>query len=115
MGEQIVPELKNTKDDIGQMECICRFCGARKWEKETSSMCWNSGKVSLPQLPDHPLLLKELLTKDTDEAKLFRKHTRIFNNALTLSSLQVQIKKKDGGFTPSVIFEGKVCQTHFTL
>ena len=60
--------------------------------------------------PNPPLILQELLTKDTDEGKLFRKNTRSLNNALTLSSLQVRIKHFDSGFAPSVIFEGKVCQ-----
>ena len=110
VGEQIVPELKDTEDTIGEMNIICKFCDARKWKKETPTLCCNSGKVILDAFPDPPSLLQELLTKDSDDGNLFRKNTRTFNNALTLSSLQVRIKRFDNGFTPSVIFEGKVCQ-----
>ena len=77
---------------------------------ETPSMCCNSGKVDLDPFPDPPKLIKDLLTEDTDQGKLFRKNTRPLNNALTLSSLQVRVKTFFGGFAPSVIFEGKVCQ-----
>ena len=109
-GVQIVPELQDTKEKIGAMTTICKFCGARKWAKETPSMCCNSGKVVLDSFPDPPKLLKELLIADTSEARLFRNNARPLNNALTLSSLQVRTKTFDSGFAPNIIFEGKVCQ-----
>ena len=73
-------------------------------------MCCNSGKVVLPNFPDPPEFLKKLLTEHSEEGKVFRKHSRIFNNALALSSLAVNIKKFSGGFAPCVVFEGKVSQ-----
>ena len=109
-GVQIVPELQDTKEKIGAMTTICKFCGARKWAKETPSMCCNSGKVVLDSFPDPPKLLKELLIADTSEARLFRNNARPLNNALTLSSLQVRTKTFDSGFAPNIIFEGKFCQ-----
>ena len=110
LAEQIVPELKYTKDSIGEMNSVCKFCDARKWKDESPTLCCNSGKVILPLFPDPPDLLKELLTSKSEEGRLFRKNTRTFNNALALSSLKVNVKKFTGGFAPSVIFEGKVCQ-----
>ena len=92
------------------MNSKCKFCSAKKWEKETASLCCNSGKVVLDNFPDPPPLLKNLLIKDTEEAKIFRKNTRPLHNALTLSSLQVHVRTFDSGFAPNVIFEGKVCQ-----
>ena len=110
LAEQIVPELKYTKDSIGEMNIVCKFCKARKWKDESPTLCCNSGKVILPLFPDPPEMLKELLTSKSEEGKLFRKNTRTLNNALALSSLIVNVKKFSGGFAPSVIFEGKVCQ-----
>ena len=79
-------------------------------EDEAPTVCCNTGKVILPTFPDPPELLKKLLTENTEEGKLFRKHSRPLNNALALSSLKVNIKKFTGGFAPCVIFEGKVSQ-----
>ena len=110
LGEQIVPELLTTKDSIGDMNIVCEFCNARKWKGESATLCCNSGKVILPLFPAPPDLLKELLTNNTEEAKLFRKNARTFNNALALSSVKVNIKKFTGGFAPCVVFEGKVHQ-----
>ena len=110
IGKQIVPELNESADKLGDMNSKCKFCSAKKWEKETASLCCNSGKVVLDNFPDPPPLLKNLLIKDTEEAKIFRKNTRPLNNALTLSSLQVHVRTFDSGFAPNVIFEGKVCQ-----
>ena len=109
-GEQIVPMLEDTEEKLGRMKEGCDFCGAKKWKKETPSLCCNGGKISLDPFPDPPDLLKQLLIEDSENGRLFRKNTRSFNNALTLSSLQVRLKSFDNGFAPSVIFEGKVCQ-----
>ena len=109
-GLQIVPELKDTDDKIGAMNIICKFCAAKKWKNETPSMCCNGGKVSLDEFPDPPSPLKDFLTKETAEGKLFRNNTRPLNNALALSSLQVGVKNFASGFVPNVIFEGKVHQ-----
>ena len=43
-GEQMVPELFNTDDSIMKMDNICKYCKARKWGKETASICCNKGK-----------------------------------------------------------------------
>ena len=110
VGAQIVPELRDTDDKIGAMDDICKFCGARKWPAETPSICCNSGKIELDPFPEPPLYLKELLTKDTVEGKLFRNHTRPLNNAITLSSLQVRKKKFDSDFAPNIIYDRRVCQ-----
>ena len=46
---------------------------------------------------------------DTPKAKLFRANCRSINNAVCLSSLAVQDKNKNArGFSPSVIFQGRV-------
>ena len=109
-GEQIVPELKDSKENIGSMKIPCDKCGALKWKNETSTVCCNNGKVNLPAFPNPPQYLRQLWTADTAEARLFREHSRSFNNALALSSIKVTERKFTGNYKPSVVFEGKVCQ-----
>ena len=106
--EQLVPELKDSNDKIGVMNNICAECGALKWKSETSTVCCNGGKVSLTPFPDPPAYLKQLWTADTIEARLFREQSRPFNNALALSSIKVNERKFSDGFTPNVVFQGKV-------
>ena len=114
-GEQMVPELISTEASIGAMETICEFCNARKWGKETASICCNGGKVSLDVFPPPPKLIQDLLIGDSVEARLFRENTRSFNNGLALSSVVVQERKFSNGYNPSVIFEGKVSQMYGPL
>ena len=109
-GEQLVLELKDTENSIGSMDVVCTFCQARKWKSETPTHCCNNGKVDLPRFPDPPEIIQKLLKDENVESKLFRENTRIFNNALALSSIQVNEKRFRNGYCPSVIFEGKVTQ-----
>ena len=97
------------------MDVICKFCGAKKWKNETASLCCNSGKVELTPYPSPPVFIKNLLTENSTEAKLFRENSRSFNNALALSSIRVNEKKFSNGYNPSVIFEGKVQQLYGPL
>ena len=64
----------------------------------------------LTRFPNPPEFIQKLLTDDNVESKLFRENARSFNNALALSSIQVNEKRFSNGYTPSVIFEGKVTQ-----
>jgi hypothetical protein len=109
-GEQIVKQMIDTKTNLGPMNKVCSFCNARKWSKETPSQCCNGGKVVLDVFPDPPKIVQSLLTSETVEARLYRENIRCFNNALALSSLKVDERKFKNGYSPSVIFEGKVSQ-----
>ena len=109
-GDQIVPELKDSENKLGSMNVICDHCKARKWKSETASLCCNGGKVKLDLFPDPPQIIKNLLTTNSPEANLFKENTRSFNNALALSSVRVNEKRFKNGYSPSVIFEGKVTQ-----
>ena len=110
-GKQIVPELEHTPENIGRMSSnCCEYCKAKKWKNEPPTVCCSKGKVQLPLFPDPPKMITNLLKADTVEGKLFRQNTRTFNNALALSSLQVQVRSFAGGYTPCIVFEGKVCQ-----
>ena len=109
-GVSIIQELKDTKDSIGDMEIRCKSCQALKWKGETPITCCNGGKVKLEPFPTPPELLQALWVEGTREAQLFRKYSRSFANALSLSSIKVNERKFVGGFTPNIIFEGKVMQ-----
>ena len=114
-GEQIVLELKDSKENIGSMEHICPNCSAMKWKTETSTLCCSNGKVFLASFPPPPAYLETLWTADTAEARIFREHARSFNNALALSSIRVADRKFEGSYNPSVIYEGKVHQMYGPL
>ena len=109
-GTHTVPDLKDSFDTIGKMEHPCPDCGAIKFKKETSSNCCQNGKVILPALPDPPETLQKLWNENTPEANLFRKHCRSINNAVCLTSIKVKERTFEGGYNPSVIFQGKVMQ-----
>ena len=94
-------------DAIGPMDVRCDDCGARKFKGESDGFCCGSGKVQLSVFPRPPEELMELWTSQEPVPRLFRSHTRELNNALCLSSIQVN-EKRFGSFTPSVIFQGKV-------
>ena len=69
----------------------------------------------MESFPNPPEYLRKLWTADTAEARLFREHSRPFNNALALSSIKVEERKFDNNYSPSVIFEGKVSQIYGPL
>ena len=108
-GELHVAELQDSPDTIGEMKDNCEYCGAIKFKKETSSLCCLNGKVALPHFPEPPEELRKLWFEETPEAKVFRKHTRVINNAVCLSSVSVH-ERTFTNFNPSVIFQGRVVQ-----
>ena len=103
-----VPDLKDTVDTIGKMDIVCQFCSALKFKKETGSTCCSNGKVYLDPLPKPPDEINKLWHEDTPEGRLFRQHARSINNAVCLTSIKGKQRTFPGGFTPNVVYEGKV-------
>ena len=103
-----VNKLENTVDAIGTMTVKCTFCGALKFQKEKSrtTTCCSEGKVDLMPFPRPPEELMNLWMGDDSKSRLFRAHSRQFNNAVCISSLQVR-ERDPGGFNPSVVFQGR--------
>ena len=56
--------------------------------------------------PKQPQKILDLWTEDSSKAKVFRENARTINNAVCLTSLKTSERRS--GFTPSVIFQGKV-------
>ena len=53
-GSYVVNDLKNTDDNIGDMDNVCQYCNALKFKKETTSTCCGNGKVLLDPFPVPP-------------------------------------------------------------
>ena len=107
-GTHPVLDLAETDDSIGKMDKICQDCGAFKFEKETGSTCCNNGKVRLNPFHRPPDQINKLWHDDTVEGRLFRQNARVINNAVCLTSIKVRVRNFAGGFTPCVVFQGKV-------
>ncbi|KAI0750069.1 hypothetical protein C8Q80DRAFT_1314819 [Daedaleopsis nitida] len=114
--------------DLGRMNISCPSCGALHWlaERLTKSSrehprfgtCCNSGKVSLPPLPNPPPLLQNLLTGNDTQCKEFRTNIRRYNAAFAFTSLGVRIDDElnQTGHAPYVFrIHGKLCHRSGTL
>ena len=102
----MVKDLKDTADSIGGMDMVCEDCGALKFKKETGTTCCNNGKVNLPVFPKPPDKINGLWHDQTSKGKVFRQNARHINNAVCISS--VQINERHMGFQPTVVFQGRL-------
>jgi len=71
----------------------CRYCGAKRFQYETTGFCCRKGKISIHilEVPDE---LKRLFTSQVDaDAKYFRKHIRYFNSHFSFTSLGVTLDR----------------------
>ena len=105
-GSYHVKDLKDTADSIGYMDKVCAECSALKFNKETGTTCCNNGKVKLLFFPLPPDEINSLWYDQTSKGKLFRQNARHINNAVCISSIQVNERSR--GFQPTVVFEGRV-------
>ena len=72
-------------------------------------MCCHGGRVTLPRTPTPPPELMNLWYDNTQEARLFRQHSRSVNNASCLSSIVVNERNHEAGIS-SVVMMGKLTQ-----
>ena len=82
---------------LGFMNVICPSCKAFHWMAERLAgsskrnpkfgMCCYSGKIELPLLHDLPQELRNLYYGQDNQAKMFRKDIRRYNNALAMTSV----------------------------
>ena len=103
-----VPKLCDTADSIGSMTYVCEFCGALKFKREPPGTCCGNGKVVLTPFPPPPQPLLDLFIGQDEDARIFRKNARSINNAVCLTSLKNHWQPRQGGWQPSVIFQGRV-------
>ena len=93
---------------IGSMTEVCEHCGALRFPWETPSSCCGGGKVVLAPFPAPPEPLLELFTGQSEDSQIFRKNARPLNNAVCLTSLKNHYQSRQGGWQPSVIFQGRI-------
>jgi hypothetical protein len=84
----------------------CNKCGAMMWldEKINKSIrlpefstCCAKGKVMLPSLQELPLPLNTLLTGTDPRSRLFRQNIRMYNSALSFTSIGAKIDQQITG------------------
>ena len=80
---------------IGAMDSQCSFCDAFQFRGESINCC-HSGKVSFPTLRPIPVTIYNLLTADTEEARHFREHIRLYNSSLAFASMGANLDVPPG-------------------
>lgn len=79
---------------IGDMDCICPHCHSRSWRDESVNCC-ASGAIVLPDFPDAPVELAEVM-----HTSHVRSNIRKYNMALAMASVgHENISLPDGMFT----------------
>jgi hypothetical protein len=95
---------------IGEMSCVCSFCGARSFVTERGGrLCCMNGKVNVSRFSKPSDALLRLWFKNDKQGLLFRKHSRMFNNGLCLSSIRMN-ERRWAGYTPSIVIQGRAHQ-----
>ena len=62
-----------------------------------------SGKVKLPDYPEPPEIIKNLLLGSDKRSSVFRKYVRQLNNALSMASVKIVNNQSNvNGFNPTV-------------
>ena len=92
-GSYVVKDLKDSDDNIGDMDTVCQYCSALKFKRETSSTCCGNGKVMLDPFPVPPPEINNLWHADNTKGRVFRENSRPINNAVCLSSIQANLKE----------------------
>jgi hypothetical protein len=103
-----VPLLEDSADATGKMDVVCPHCGALKFKSESTGLCCSNGKVVIKPFPRPPEDILNRWKGQTPDDLLFKEHSRELNNALCLSSIQVNQRHFPGGYAPSVIFQGQM-------
>ena len=92
--------------DIGRMDVICRFCGAKRFRGEPVGICCKSGNVNdVPKIPSPPAEWQHLFSGDTSQSKQFLSNARKYNNCFSLTSIETNWKI-EGNYMPTVKIEG---------
>ena len=91
---------------LGNMIHKCRKCGAMMWLDEKInksarfpefSTCCAKGKVILPPLQKLPSPLDILLTENDSRSRLFKQNIRMYNSALSFTSIGVKVDQEVTG------------------
>ena len=94
--------------NIGCMNVICSFCGAKRFPKEPKGMCCKSGKVKdVPLIPPPPDEMKDLFTNEDTRSRQFLANARKYNQAFHMTSIKTNWVVEPG-FMPTVKIQGQM-------
>ncbi|XP_057444537.1 uncharacterized protein LOC130736765 [Lotus japonicus] len=106
--------------DLGNMDMVCKHCGATVWlleraEKSKSrvdpyfSICCARGKIFIPYLKDAPELLLNLLTNNDPRSRNFLDNIRAYNSMFAFTSIggKVVSNINDGHGPPQFIISSQ--------
>ncbi|GBM08834.1 hypothetical protein AVEN_57393-1 [Araneus ventricosus] len=94
---------------ISSMSSKCTFCGALKFEAQTSGLCCSNGKFSLPELPQLPEPFKCLMEGNHSKSKEFLSMIRKYNSSFEMTSFGTSLPMLDStGFMPTFRIQGQV-------
>lgn len=89
-----------SRQSLGSMDRRCINCSALMWIKEKSAggnsnprfqICCGNGQYVLSPFTPTPVYIKHLLQRDDEECKEFKRNIRGYNNALSFTSLGVNL------------------------
>jgi hypothetical protein len=92
--------------DCGEMDTICGFCNAKMWIKERLaksnnhpqfSLCYENGKILLPNLPATPQELEVVLISKESSVVKFQDQIRMYNSMLAFTSLGAKVDESVTG------------------
>ena len=95
------------------MSVVCPHCQALKYKGEKPGMCCSGGTVVLEELEALPDALKELLTGQTHNSRLFLKDPRKYNSAFQMTSFGAHVERLEWASTFKV--QGQVSHHIGTL
>ena len=98
---------------IGEMSVVCPHWQALKYTGEKPGMCCSGGTVVLEELEALPEALKELLTGQTHNSRLYLKHPRKYNSAFQMTSFGAHVERLEWASTFKV--QGQVSHRMCTL
>ncbi|CAI9298597.1 unnamed protein product [Lactuca saligna] len=90
-GKELLQQVILSADILPQVVCCCH-CDAVKFHTETSKFCCLEGRIVLFS-NELPLVMHDLLTSTSEEARVFRTYIRTYNNHFSFTSFGVTADK----------------------
>lgn len=92
---------------ISELNKICKYCNALKFDAEAPGLCCANGKVILQPLVDPPNPLKEYTSGETSISKHFMKNDRKYNSTFVMTSFGASKICNNEQYLPTFKIQGK--------
>lgn len=93
---------------IGPLDRLCRYCGAKCFRGETDGICCAAGKVRLDPIEEPPEPYCTLFSGMYPESKEFLKNIRRYNSCFQMTSFGVSGQVQQGGWQPAFVVQGQI-------